>query len=446
MAEENLFMLDIKFIRENQDLVRKAIQQKGVDLDLDCLLELDRKRKELATKTEELRRKGNEIAAKMKNKDLSQEEREGFIVQGRELREQISNGLEKELAEVEKEYDQLMLLTPNIPSVDTPIGPDETHNKEIYRWGEPKKFDFSIKNHVELGTSLDILDLEKGVQISGYRGYYLKNEGVLLHLGLMWYAIKKLAGKGFQLMIPPTLVKEFALIGSGHFPLGKDEIYQIVNPGKLATGEAEKNPLFLVGTSEPSVLAYYVNQKLDEKDLPIKVAGFSQCYRSEVGSYGKDTKGIYRIHEFMKVEQVIICKDDIEESNRYFEEMRAIAQEILEDLELPYRVVQACTGDMGAGKYKMYDIETWMPSRDSYGETHSDSNLTDWQARRLNIKYRNKKGENRYVYTLNNTAIASPRILIAILENYQQKDGSVVVPKVLREWVGKDFLVSKKED
>lgn len=434
-------MLDIKFIRENQELVRKTIQQKGIDLNLDRLLELDRKRKELLTKTDELRKKSNEIAEKMKNKDLSKQEREKLIKHGRDLRKQISGGLEKELTGTENEYDQLMLLTPNIPSEDTPIGLDDTYNKEIYRWGEPKKFSFPMKDHVELGTLLNILDLERGVKVSGYRGYYLKNEGVLLHLGLMWHVIKKLTNKGFQLMIPPTLVKEFALVGSGHFPAGKDEIYQIANPGKLASGEADKNPLFLVGTSEPSVLAYYAKQKLDEKDLPIKIAGFSQCYRSEVGSYGKDTKGIYRIHEFMKVEQVIICKDDIEESNRYFEEMRAIAQEILEELELPYRVVQVCTGDMGAGKYKMYDIETWMPSRDSYGETHSDSNLTDWQARRLNIKYKNAKGESRYVYTLNNTAIASPRILIAILENYQQKDGSIIVPEVLREWVGKEKLV-----
>lgn len=433
-------MLDIKFIRENQELVRKTIQQKGIDLDLDCVLELDKKRKELATKTDELRRKGNEIAEKMKNKDLSQEEREKLIKQGRDLREQISGGLEKELAEVEKEYNQLMLLTPNIPSADTPIGPDETYNKEIYRWGEPKKFDFPMKDHVELGTSLNILDLEKGAKTSGYRGYYLKNQGVLIHLGLIWYAIRKMTQRGFQLMIPPTLVKEFALIGSGHFPVGKDEIYQIANLGKLATGEADKNPLFLVGTAEPSVLAYYANQRLQEKDLPIKVAGFSQCYRSEIGSYGKDTKGIYRIHEFMKVEQIIICKDDIEESNKYLEELRNVAQEILEELELPYRVIQLCTGDMGAGKYKMYDIETWMPSRNSYGETHSDSNLTDWQARRLNIKYTDELGKPHYVYTLNNTAIASPRILIAILENYQQKDGSVVVPSVLREWIGKNKI------
>lgn len=433
-------MLDIKFIRENQDLVRKTIQQKGVDSDLDRLLELDKKRKELATKIDELRRKGNEIAQKMKNKDLSQEEREKLIKQGRDLREQISGSLEKELTGTEKEYDQLMLLTPNIPSEDTPIGPDDTYNKEIYRWGEPKKFNFPMKDHVELGTALGILDLEKGAQTSGYRGYYLKNEGVLVHLGLIWYAIRKLTARGFQLMIPPTLVKEFALVGSGHFPAGKDEIYQIANPGKLATGEAEKNSLFLVGTAEPSVLAYYANQRLQEKDLPIKIAGFSQCYRSEIGSYGKDTKGIYRIHEFMKVEQIVICRDDIEESNKYLEELRGVAQEILEELELPYRVIQLCTGDMGAGKHKMYDIETWMPSRNSYGETHSDSNLTDWQARRLNIKYKNEKGKNHYVYTLNNTAIASPRILIAILENYQQKDGSVAVPSVLREWVGKNTI------
>jgi len=206
----------------------------------------------------------------------------------------------------------------------------------------------------------------------------------------------------------------------------------------------QTNKIFLAGTSEPSLLAYYAGQTLNEKDLPIKMCGISPCFRSEVGSYGKDTKGIYRIHEFMKVEQVVICKADIIESEKWLEALREIAEEMLQDLKLPYRVVNICTGDMGAGKYKMYDIETWMPSRNEFGETHSDSNLTDWQARRLNIKYKTTDNKTKYAFTLNNTVIASPRILIAILENYQQKDGSVIVPEILRPYVGKDLLKRDK--
>ncbi len=242
--------------------------------------------------------------------------------------------------------------------------------------------------------------------------------------------------KGFTLMIPPTILREFALIGSGHFPFSKEDIYQIANPGKLADGKKISELVFLAGTAEPSLLAYFSDKVLEKKELPIKVCGFSSCYRSEIGSYGKDTKGLYRLHEFRKVEQVVLCENNIEESNHWLEEMRLISQEVLEELKLPYRVIQICTGDMGAGKYKMYDIETWMPSRDNYGETHSDSNLTDWQARRLNIKYKDEKGERKFVHTLNNTVIASPRILIAILENYQQKDGSIKVPEVLQKYLG----------
>jgi seryl-tRNA synthetase len=236
--------------------------------------------------------------------------------------------------------------------------------------------------------------------------------------------------------VPPTILREFAFVGSGHFPSGRDELYQIGNPGKLESGEEVKEPLFLTGTAEPSLLAYHAGKILNEKDLPVKMCGISQCYRSEVGSYGKDAKGLYRLHEFMKVEQVVICKNDIEESSKWLEEMREISQEILKDLELPHRVLSICTGDMGLGKYKMYDIETWMPSRDGYGETHSDSNLTDWQARRLGTRYRDKDGNIIYPHMLNNTVIASPRVLIAVLENYQLADGSVTVPKVLQPFLG----------
>jgi len=250
--------------------------------------------------------------------------------------------------------------------------------------------------------------------------------------------------KAFTLMVPPVLVKERALFGSGHFPFGKEEIYQIGNPGKLSEGD-QREAQYLAGTSEPSLLAYYADKTLDEKDLPIKMCGVSSCYRSEIGSYGKDTKGVYRIHEFVKVEQVVICKADIIEGDQWLETLREIAQEMLMDLKLPHRVLNICTGDMGAGKYKMYDLETWMPARNDYGETHSDSNLTDWQARRLNLRYKTADGKTKFAYTLNNTVIASPRILIAILENYQQQDGSVIVPEVLRPYVGKDIISATKK-
>ena len=422
-------MLDINFIRQNPEKVKEVCRAKNINLDIDRLLALDKQRRELIQKSQALR---------AQQKKLGKED----IEKARELKAKFKP-LAAELSKVEKEYKELMLLTPNVYSEDTPVGQDASCNKEIYRWGKIPKFDFKIKDHIQLGKDLDLIDFERGVKVSGFRGYYLKNEAVLLHFALLWYALLKITSKGFRPMFPPTILKEFALIGSGHFPFGKEDIYQIANPGKLVDGREIKEPLFLAGTSEPSLLAYFSDTILDEKDLPIKVCGFSQCYRSEVGSYGKDTKGLYRVHEFMKVEQVVLCKNDIEESEYWFQEMNKISQEILEELKLPYRVVQICTGDMGAGKYKMYDIEAWMPSRNNYGETHSNSNLTDWQSRRLNIKYRTKDGKKEYVHALNNTVLASPRILIAILENYQRKDGKINVPKVLQKYLGFKIIPAK---
>ncbi len=420
-------MLDIKFIRNNKELIEEAIKNKNINLDLEELLSLDEKRRDLIKKIDELN---------FEQKKITKEK----IEEGKKIKQELKI-IESELKEIEEKYNNLMLLVPNVYSSDTPIGQDERDNKEVFKWGEIPKFDFEIKDHIQLGKDLNLIDLEKGVKTSGFRGYYLKNEAVLLEIALIWHSLLKMSNHGFTLMIPPTILKEFALVGSGHFPMGKEDIYQIANPGKLSDGKEISEPLFLAGTSEPALLAYFADEILDKKDLPIKVCGVSNCYRSEVGSYGKDTKGLYRVHEFRKVEQVVLCENDIEKSCYWLEEMRKISEEILKDLELPYRVIQICTGDMGCGKYKMYDIETYMPSRNSYGETHSDSNLTDWQARRLNIKYKDENGEKKYVHTLNNTVIASPRILIAILENYQQKDGSIKVPKVLQKYL--DFEIIK---
>jgi len=427
-------MLDIKFIRNNPDAVKEACSKKNIKCDIDKLLDVDSKRIKIKQELEAIAAEKNK-ASKAIPQAKDQVEREGIINAMKAL-DQNTGNLEKKLKELEEEYESLMLSVPNIPSPDSPVGPDDSGNVVAQTWGEPRKFDFPVKDHIQLGKDLDLIDIEAGVKTSGFRGYYLKNEAVFLHFAIFWHALNLMRLKGFTMLVPPTILREFALVGSGHIPAGKDEIYMIGNPGKLESGEEVKEPLYLTGTAEPSLLAYHAGKILNEKELPIKMCGISQCYRSEVGSYGKDAKGLYRVHEFMKVEQVVICKNDIEESSQWLETMREISQEILKDLELPHRVLSICTGDMGAGKYKMYDIETWMPSRNAYGETHSDSNLTDWQARRLSTRYRDKDGNIKYPHMLNNTVVASPRILIAILENYQQADGSVAIPKVLQPYLG----------
>jgi len=422
-------MLDINFIRENPEKIKEACKAKQVNIDIDKLLSLDKKRRNLIKESEGLR---------FEQKKLGKEDRE----KAKKIKDKFKK-IKEELKQVIKEYELLMALVPNLYSDDTPIGVDEKDNKEVYKWGKVPKFDFPIKSHIQLGENLNLIDFEKGTKVSGFRGYFLKNELALLQIALIMYSIQKIVDKGFEFMIPPTLLKEFALFGSGHFPTGKQEVYQVANPGKLADGSSVKEPLYLAGTSEPPLLAYFSNTTFKEKDLPIKVSAFSQCYRSEIGSYGKDTKGLYRLHEFMKVEHIVLCKNDNKESDEWLEKMKKNSEEIVQDLKLPYRVLQICTGDMGDGKRKMYDIETWMPSRNSYGETHSASNLTDWQARRLNIKYKTSKGEVKYVHALNDTVIALPRILISLLECYQQKDGSVKIPKVLQKYLGFDKITNR---
>jgi seryl-tRNA synthetase len=435
-------MLDIKFIRNNPGIVKNACQKKNVKCDIDRLLEVDEKRIKVKQELEAIAAEKNK-ASKAIPQAKDSVERDGIINAMKALDENVGN-LDKKSKELETEFEQLMLTVPNIPSDDSPVGSDESGNVVARTWGEPKKFDFPIKDHIQIGKDLDLIDTEAGVKTSGFRGYYLKNEAVFLHFAIFWHALNLLREKGFTMFVPPTILREFALVGSGHFPAGKDEVYQIANPGKIESGEAVKEGLYLGGTAEPALLAYHAGQILNEKDLPIKMCGISQCYRSEIGSYGKDAKGLYRVHEFMKVEQVVICKNNIEESSKWLEAMREISQEILKDLELPHRVLSICTGDMGMGKYKMYDIETWMPSRNAYGETHSDSNLTDWQSRRLSTRYRDKEGNIKYPHMLNNTVVASPRILIAVLENYQQADGSVAIPKCLQSYMGGMTKIEKK--
>jgi seryl-tRNA synthetase len=437
-------MLDIKFIRENKEEINNAIKNKRIDLDLEKLLEIDEKRIELLQKMEELLAEKNKLNEEMKDAGNRNE----IIEKGKRIKEKISE-IEPRLKDIKQKFDELMVKVPNIVSPDTPIGKSEEDNVEIEKWGEIPKFDFEPKDHMQLAKDLDILDFERGTKVAGYRGYYLKNEGALLVMALMMYALNKMVEKGFKPMIPPTLVKGFALFGSGYFSgleyNGEvDEIYQVATSDKEVDGTISKEKKFLVGTAEPSLLAYYSGETLKEEDLPMKLCGFSQCYRSEIGSYGKDTKGFYRVHEFMKVEQVVLCRADIEESVKLQDEMVAISKEIHQELGLPYHLLKMNTGDMSAGKYRFFDIEAWLPGMNRWAETGSASDFLDWQARRLNVKYINKEGKKKYVYMLNNTALPSVRPFIAILENYQQADGSVVVPEVLRKWMPGNMEVIKK--
>jgi seryl-tRNA synthetase len=444
-------MLDIKFIRENAQVLRDAAMKKNLDPSIiDQLLAIDEKRRALIQRLEGIR------AEQKKAKDREE---------GTRLKEEFKKvSEESDFDGVEKAFNELMVRVPNIISADTPIGKSEDENQEVFRWMPPsgrfsvpgagqhslknneiKAGGFTPKNHMELGTALDILDFEKGTKIGGFRGYYIKNDGVLLAMGIMMYAMNKMVEKGFAPMIPPTLVKEFPLFGTGYFKGTAydpevDEIYEIATPDKDASGALNKEKKFLVGTSEPSLLAYYSDEVLKAEQLPLKIAGYSQCYRSEIGSYSKDVKGLYRVHEFMKVEQVVLAEASIESTTKLQDEMVAISGEMHEELGLPYRRLAICTGDLSAGKYRQFDTEAWLPGMNRWAETGSASNFLDWQSRRLNVKYVDHNCEKKLVYMLNNTALPSPRIFIAILENYQTADGKVEVPEVLQKYIGKKII------
>jgi seryl-tRNA synthetase len=391
-------------------------------VDWDDLLSLDDKRRELIGASEKLREERNK---------LTREDQDRGKAVKRELKT-----IEEELRNIEEKFNLLMLTVPNVPDKSVPAGKDASDNKEIRKWGKVPKFSFTPKDHIELAKSLDLIDFERGAKVGGSRAYFLKNEAAQLELAILFYTFSKLSKKGYTPIIAPSLVKEFTLFGNGQFPWGREEVYRI-----------EKDDVYLAGTAEVPVTAYFANEVLNEKDLPKKFVAFSPCFRREAGSYGKDTRGVYRLHQFNKVEQLIISTNDMNTSLTLFEELLANAEEILQDLELPYRVMLMCTGEMGEPQVKKYDIETWMPGRPSagsgkgsYGETMSDSFMGDFQARRLKIRYKTKDGKMLYAHTLNNTAIASPRILIAILENNQQSDGSILIPKVLQTYLGKKVI------
>lgn len=403
-------MLDINFIKENLDKVKKSIEARKASLDLDKLLKLDTERRELIIKVDELRAKRNE-AAKKRDKG-----------EGERVKSELKS-LEKQLFEIEKEYKDLMFQVPNVLMPDVPIG-GVTQNKIIKKNGESPKFSFKPKDHISLGKSLDIIDFERGVKVGGFRAYYLKNEGARLHWAVLNFALDHLTQKGFIAVVPPIINKRFALVGGGQFPWGEEDTYKISDED------------FLVGTAEIPLMAMHSDETFDVEDLPKKYVGMSACFRTEIGSYGKDTKGLYRVHEFYKVEQIVLCEADEQLSLGFFEALQDNSEEILQELGLPYQVVVLSSEDMGKKAALTYDIETWMSGRENYGETHSNSIVLDFQTRRLKIKYKDTEGNLKFCHALNNTAIASPRILIALLENFQQEDGSIKIPEVLQKYTG----------
>lgn len=415
-------MLDLKFIRENPDKVRWAIEVKRIDLDLDKLLEADQKVVKLKRQIQVLNEEKNANSKRMGK--ATTEERPQIIERGKQIGEELKQ-LEPQLREGEEELRIYLLQVPNIPDEDVPVGADESENVEVKRWGEQPKFDFTPLDHVQILEKHGWAEFERIAKVSGSRSYMLKNEMAILEYALHRFAMDRLMAKGFTVMTVPSMAREFAFEGTGHFPAGRDQVYYL-----------PADDLYLSGTAEVPVNALHSGEILNESDLPITYAALSPCFRREAGSGGRDVRGLIRVHQFTKVEQYILCKNDRAESSRWHNTILGNAEELLQALEIPYRIVEVCTGDMGAGKLKMHDIESWVPSEQKYRETHSCSSLGDWQARRTNLRYRDADGKVQFCFTLNNTAVATPRILVPFLENHQQADGSIRVPEALQPYLG----------
>jgi seryl-tRNA synthetase len=421
-------MLDIKFIRENKEAVKKNCQLRNIPCDVDRLLELDEKRRKFIAEIGDLKEKKNEINERMK----SSEDKEALIAEGKKIKEDLEK-LEPEFLETEKEWKKLMIVVPNMTHPDSPIGKDDSENKEIERYGEPLKFDFEPKGHEELMTALDLIDFERGAKVTGAKFYFLKNEGVLLEQALINYALEVCLQEKFTPFTTPDLAKDKILLGIGYNPRGEEtQIYSV-----------EKTDLNLVGTAEITMGGYHMDETIEESDLPKKYVAFSHCYRTEAGSYGRHSAGLYRVHQFSKVEMfAYTLSEKSEEMHTFFKNMEI---KIFKGLGVPFRVVDICTGDLGGPAYRKYDLEAWMTSRNDWGEVTSTSDTTDYQARRLNIKVKRENGEKEYLHMLNGTAIATSRALIAVIENNQQADGSIVVPEVLRKWMPGNKEVIKKK-
>ncbi len=419
-------MLDIKFIRENPEIIKMAAEKKHIDFDVQKLIEIDKKRIEYSQRIEELRSKQNLVSVEITK--VNPEEKQKKIEEMSLVKEKIKK-LEPEFEKIMNEWRNLMLRVPNVPDISVPDGYNDENNQEIKVWGEKREFNFTPKDHIEIMESQDWVDFERGVKTSGFRGYFLKGEAALLDMAIWQYGMQKWTSKGFIPMIVPSLVKKETLLGSGYLPQGQDDLYNDIDGDYFA------------GTAEVATMNYYAGEILDKKDLPKKFISFSPCFRKEAGAYGKDVKGLIRVHEFMKLEQVVLCEASHEESVKFHEELTNFSEEVAEELNLPYHRVVNCGGDLGLGQVKKYDLEVWMPSQKKYKETGSSSYFHDFQTRRLNIRYRDDDGKLRFVHSLNNTAIATPRFLLMIIENYQNEDGTITIPEALRPYMeGKEKI------
>ena len=423
-------MIDIKQIRENPQKFQEACKDKGFDVNISKLLEVDSilmtAKKGLQDITTEKNRLGKLIP---KHSGADKE----WALQGLtslKKQEVKHNAVIKKL---QPEFDELMLQVAQPTDEDVPLGKDDTENVEIRKEGKVKQFDFEPKDHVQLGLDLGIIDIERGVKLAGTRNYILKADGAMLHWAVLRFAMDHMVGRGYVPFSVPVLMKDETMTGTGFFPGSEDQTYQM-----------EKDQLNLAGTAEVPLTAYHMGEILKADQLPLKYVAMSSCFRREAGAAGKDTYGLYRIHQFDKIEQVVICENSVEESNKFHDEILANAEAVMKALELPYRVVNVCTGDLGRGQVKKFDIEAWMPSRENYCETHSASKFYEFQARRLNLRYKDPKTKkNLFCHTLNNTVIASPRILIPLLELYQNSDGSITIPEVLRPYINGKERITK---
>jgi seryl-tRNA synthetase len=421
-------MLDIKFIKENADLVRDGAKKKHIDFDVTALIDLDAKRLEVLALVESLRAEQNLVSDKITT--ATPESRAEMIEQMRTLKGHLGEK-EDELRAIMKTWQDMMIHVPNIPDVTVSEGATDEDNKEIKTWGDKPAFAFVPKDHVALLEQNDMADFERGVKVSGFRGYFMKNDGSILFFALWNYFYNYFIEQGYTPLIAPSLVRKESLVGTGMLPQSEEDLYKV--------SENE----YLAGTAEVATMGYYMDEVLLREELPKKFISFSPCFRAEAGKHGKDVKGIIRVHEFFKIEQVLLCEASHEESVKLHEEITAHVEHLMQELGIPYRVVLNCGGDLGLGQVKKYDIEAWMPSQQKYRETHSSSYFHDFQTRRLNIRYKDADGKLRYVHSLNNTACATSRLPAALIENFQQPDGTIKVPEVLKKYIGKDYLGKK---
>jgi seryl-tRNA synthetase len=416
-------MIDIKLIRENPEKYKKAAADKKIEADIDRLLEIDGKLAEVKKQLQDIVTKKNAVGRSIPK--LAADKKEEALAELSKLKEKEAT-LNGQIKQLQPHFDALISEVAAPADEDVPLGKDDTENVEIRKEGNIRQFDFEPKDHVELGLALGIIDIERGVKLAGTRNYFLKGDGALLHWAILRFAMDFMVERGYEPMSVPLLMRDEAMRGTGYYPGSEEQTYQM-----------EKDQLSLAGTAEVPLTAFHMGEILKVDELPKKFVAMSSCFRREAGAAGKDTYGLYRIHQFDKVEQVIVCENSIEQSNKFHQEILANAEAVMQALELPYRVVNVCTGDLGRGQAKKFDIEAWMPSRKNYCETHSASKFYDFQARRMNLRYKDPKTKkNIFCHTLNNTVIASPRIFIPILELYQNADGSVTIPKVLRQYMG----------